>query len=113
MQLRLAANERGGPGRAVLLDQRPFVFGARARHPLGVRDLGQREQRGDDAARPAREAALRPRLVRSAVGDHDRGAVRQRAGDVGPQRCAGSSPLDTVQKRNLRSAHGKHLARLR
>ena len=71
VQPRFAAEQRSLPRGAVLVDERPLAVGSSTRHPVGRGHLRERQQRRDDAAGAAREAALGSWFVRGAVGDHD------------------------------------------
>ena len=95
------AAERRHDSLALLLDHVPLGLGAHARHPVRRSDLGECQQRGDHAARTTRESSFRSRLVRRAIADDHRGAVRQRARDVIAHGTAGSAALDALQERAI------------
>src|SRR5262245_46683103 len=105
METGAAPQEGSVPRCPMLLDQRALPFRTGARDPVGSGNLGKGEQRGDHAARAAREAALRPGFVRRPVGDHDRGAVWQSPRDVAAQRGARPSPLHALQECALVALH--------
>ena len=108
VQARRGPDQGRVPCGAVLLDQGALASRSCAGHPIGPGDLGERQQGRDHAAGPAREATFRTRLMRGAVRDHDRRAVRQRTCHIAAQRSARPAPLDAVQERAVRFVHHKH-----